>query len=103
MEKRQELISRQNAVNVLMENAPEVWTDDDCELGMQNQHRSDVVTIKAVPSAELTYESVKEYCRKRDLITYELFHYLKQGFFLHCDTDSVKYIGGDNNGCRPQV
>ena len=83
-----DLIDRQQAID-----APEVWTDDDYELGMKNQHRYDDCVIKALPTAELTYESVKEYCRKRGLtiITNELFNYLKDGVFLHCDTDSVKY------------
>lgn len=45
-------ISRQAAITALMEDAPEVWTDSDYELGMMNQHKYDVNAIKALPSAQ---------------------------------------------------
>lgn len=47
-----DLIDRQQAIDELMENVPEVWKDDDYELGMRNQHRSDVGIIEALPSVQ---------------------------------------------------
>lgn len=52
MDVKNDTISRQAAITALMEDAPEVWTDSDYELGMMNQHKYDVNVIKALPSAE---------------------------------------------------
>ena len=47
-------ISRQAAIEALNENKPDIWTDDDYELGMKNQYESDIAIIKALSSADVT-------------------------------------------------
>ena len=46
-------VSRQAAIDALGENRPDVWTDDDYELGMKNQFESDVAIIEALPTADV--------------------------------------------------
>ncbi len=51
MEERQDLISRQAAIDALGEK-PLAWTEGEYELGLQNQWEHDTDAIKELPSAQ---------------------------------------------------
>ena len=64
----EDCISRQAAITALMEDAPEVWTDSDYELGMMNQHKYDVNVIKALPSAQPTQNNTSNALKSLDCV-----------------------------------